>query len=202
MIMNNKWLKWLGMIVLAVALMVATGLVSWRTVAPTGQLISPLAGIVAVAMTVALGVTTGLVTALLGGGALLLLQSADVSLLINFLLLTLIMGWLIGWRIPLSRRLTHQQLIWLGIAAGIGELVLTLVLTALTGLISDGHWLAFVELNWLPTLLTALCDAVLVGPVTAVLRWLGRQILPPDHLEHQPKGPVEINLSKKKKDKK
>lgn len=199
--MKKAWPKVAGIVFLAVVLMVLVGLVSFRTVAPTGMLIAPLAGSVSTALVIALGTTAGLVTAAVGGIFLLFLQNADWVLVANFVILALFIGWLIGWRIPLNRRLTHQQLIWLGIVSGISELVLTVLLTALVGWQTGGDWLAFVRLNILPTILTALLDAVFVGPLALAFRWLARQILPvvEDGQDTDPHSPVEINLSKKDK---
>lgn len=199
--MKNEWTKVAGITILAIIVMVLVGLVSFRTVAPTGMLIAPLAGIVSTALVIALGTTAGVVAAVIGGLVLLFLQNADWVLVVNFVILALFIGWLIGWLIPLSRRLTHQQLIWLGIVTGISELVLTVLLTAFVGWRTGGNWLAFVRLDILPTVLTALLDAVLVGPLALAFRWLAKQILPPtdDRQDADPHGPVEINLSKKDK---
>lgn len=202
--MKKGWTKLAGINILAIVVMILVGLVSFRTVAPTGVLIAPVAGIISLAVTVALGTVSGVIVAVVSGILLMFLQNADWLLFLNFVILAVFVGWIIGWRIPLSRRLSHQQLIWLGILGGICELVLTILFTALMGWRTDGNWLAFVRLNLLPTILTALLDAVLIGPVALVFRWLAKQVLPPeDDGENQdPHGPVEINLSEKKKKKK
>lgn len=199
--MKKGWTKVAGITILAIIVMVLVGLVSFRTVAPTGMLIAPLAGMVSTALVIALGTVAGVVATVVGGLVLLFLQNADWTLVINFVVLALFIGWLIGWRIPLSRRLTHQQLIWLGIVTGISELILTMLLTAFVGWHTGGNWLAFIRLDILPTVLTALLDAVLVGPLALTFRWLARQILPPadDSQDTDLHGPVEINLSKKDK---
>lgn len=199
--MKKEWSKIAGLDFLALVVMILVGLISFRTVAPTGVLIAPVAGIISLAVTIALGTVSGLLVALVGGIILMFFQNADWLLVLNFVLLVVAVGWVIGWRIPLSRRLSHQQLIWLGILCGIVELLLTILLTVFVGWQTDGNWLAFVRLNLLPTILTALLDAVLVGPVALVLRWLAKQVLPPDDAgeDSQPQGSVEINLSEKKK---
>lgn len=202
----KRQLKTAGIVILAVVLMLVVGINSWRTVTPTMVLVAPLAGLVAVSITIGLGTLSGAITALVGGFGLLLLGSADWLLILNFLLLTLLIGWLVGWRIPLSRRLTHQQLIWLGIVTGIAELILELIQAALMGALTGAGWLIFVQLTLLTAVLTALLYAVLVGPLAAFWRWLGRQILPPEpqntSSEDTPRSSVEINLSHKEKHKK
>ncbi|EEW52995.1 hypothetical protein HMPREF0494_1718 [Limosilactobacillus antri DSM 16041] len=199
----KKRLRTAGIIILAVVLMLLVGINSWRTVAPTTVLIAPLAGLVAASVAVGLGTVSGVATALIGGLALLLLGSADWLLVLNYLLLVLLIGWVIGWRLPLTRRLTHQQLIWLGIVAGITEFGLNLVQVAVMGAVTGAGWLIFVRLAWLPGVLTALLFAVLVGPLAAGWRWLGRQLLPPEppsgDSADSPRGPVEIDLSHKDK---
>lgn len=187
----KKQLKTAGIIILAVVLMLLLGVNSWRISAPTAVLVAPLAGLVAVSMTIGLG--------------LLLLASADWPLVLNFLVLALLVGWLIGWRIPLGQRVTQQQLIWLGIVAGISEFILNLVQAALVGALTGAGWLIFIRLALLPGVLMALLYAVLVGPLAAFWRWLGRQVLPPEEQEgdseNSPQGSVEIDLSNKDKHK-
>lgn len=194
-------LKTAGIVVLAVVLMLLVGINSLRTITPTAVLIAPLAGLVAVSMVIGLGAVSGLATAVVGSLGLLMVQSADWPLVVNFLLLVILIGWLIGWRIPLSQRLTHQQLIWLGITAGITELVLDLVQAGLMGAITGAGGLIFIRLALLPGILTALLYAVFVGPLAALWRWLGRRLLPPQNSDSPagPQGPVEVNLSPKKK---
>ncbi len=198
----KKQLKTAGIIILAVVLMLLLGVNSWRISAPTAVLVAPLAGLVAVSMTIGLGTVSGVATALVGGLGLLLLASADWPLVLNFLVLALLVGWLIGWRIPLGQRVTQQQLIWLGIVAGISEFILNLVQAALVGALTGAGWLIFIRLALLPGVLTALLYAVLVGPLAAFWRWLGRQ---PEEQEgdseNSPQGSVEIDLSNKDKHK-
>ena len=156
-------------------------------------------------MTIGLGTVSGVATVLVGGLGLLLLASADWPLVLNFLVLVLLVGWLIGWRIPLGQRVTQQQLIWLGIVAGIGEFILNLVQVALVGALTGAGWLIFIRLALLPSVLMALLYAVLVGPLAAFWRWLGRQVLPPEEQEgdseNSSQGSVEIDLSNKDKHK-
>ncbi|WP_228063282.1 hypothetical protein [Limosilactobacillus oris] len=201
----KEQLKTAGIIILAVVLMLLLGVNSWRISAPTAVLVAPLAGLVAVSMTIGLGTVSGVATVLVGGLGLLLLASADWPLVLNFLVLVLLVGWLIGWRIPLGQRVTQQQLIWLGIVAGIGEFILNLVQVALVGALTGAGWLIFIRLALLPSVLTALLYAVLVGPLAAFWRWLGRQVLPPEEREgdseNSPQGSVEIDLSNKDKHK-
>ena len=185
--------------------MLLLGVNSWRISAPTAVLVAPLAGLVAVSMTIGLGTVSGVATALVGGLGLLLLASADWPLVLNFLVLALLVGWLIGWHIPLGQRVTQQQLIWLGIVAGISEFILNLVQVALVGALTGAGWLIFIRLALLPSVLTALLYAVLVGPLAMFWRWLGRQVLPPEEQEgdseNSPQGSVEIDLSNKDKHK-
>ena len=189
----KKQLKTAGIIILAVVLMLLLGVNSWRISAPTAVLVAPLAGLVAVSMTIGLGTVSGVATALVGGLGLLLLASADWPLVLNFLVLALLVGWLIGWRIPLGQRVTQQQLIWLGIVAGISEFILNLVQAALVGALTGAGWLIFIRLALLP------------GVLAAFWRWLGRQVLPPEEQEgdseNSPQGSVEIDLSNKDKHK-
>ena len=142
----KKQLKTAGIIILAVVLMLLLGVNSWRISAPTAALVAPLAGLVAVSMTIGLGTVSGVATALVGGLGLLLLASADWPLVLNFLVLALLVGWLIGWHIPLGQRVTQQQLIWLGIVAGISEFILNLVQVALVGALTGAGWLIFIRL--------------------------------------------------------
>lgn len=93
----KKQLKTAGIIILAVVLMLLLGVNSWRISAPTAVLVAPLAGLVAVSMTIGLGTVSGVATALVGGLGLLLLASADWPLVLNFLVLALLVGWLIGY---------------------------------------------------------------------------------------------------------
>lgn len=202
---TKKQLKTAGIIILAVVLMLLLGVNSWRISAPTAVLVAPLAGLVAVSMTIGLGTVSGVATALVGGLGLLLLASADWPLVLNFLVLVLLVGWLIGWCIPLGQRVTQQQLIWLGIVAGISEFILNLVQVALIGALTGAGWLIFIRLALLPGVLTALMYAVLVGPLAMFWRWLGRQVLPLEEQEgdseNSPQGSVEIDLSNKDKHK-
>lgn len=202
---TKKQLKTAGIIILAVVLMLLLGVNSWRISAPTAVLVAPLAGLVAVSMTIGLGTVSGVATALVGGLGLLLLASADWPLVLNFLVLVLLVGWLIGWCIPLGERVTQQQLIWLGIVAGISEFILNLVQVALIGALTGAGWLIFIRLALLPGVLTALMYAVLVGPLAMFWRWLGRQVLPLEEQEgdseNSPQGSVEIDLSNKDKHK-
>ena len=201
----KKQLKTAGIIILAVVLMLLLGVNSWRISAPTAVLVAPLAGLVAVSMTIGLGTVSGVATALVGGLGLLLLASADWPLVLNFLVLALLVGWLIGWHIPLGQRVTQQQLIWLGIVAGISEFILNLVQVALVGALTGAGRLIFIRLALLPSVLTALLYAVLVGPLAMFWRWLGPQVLPPEEQEgdseNSPQGSVEIDLSNKDKHK-
>lgn len=50
----KKQLKAAGIIILAVVLMLLLGVNSWRISAPTAVLVAPLAGLVAVSMTIGL----------------------------------------------------------------------------------------------------------------------------------------------------
>lgn len=201
--MKKHWVKVGGIIILAVVLMVIVGLVSFRTVVPTGVLIAPLGGLVAVAVTIGVGTVPGVLTVVVAGIILHFLQNADWLLVLNFLLLTLFIGWLIGWRLPRGQRVTHQQLIWLGIVSGITEFLITVCLTALFGWQTGGSWLVSVRLNLLSTVLTVLCDAVFIGPLAFIFRWLADQLLPPEEdgsNDHH--GAIEIDLSEKKKNQK
>ena len=90
--MKKHWVKVGGIIILAVVLMVIVGLVSFRTVVPTGVLIAPLGGLVAVAVTIGVGTVPGVLTVVVAGIILHFLQNADWLLVLNFLLLTLFIG--------------------------------------------------------------------------------------------------------------
>lgn len=125
-------------------------------------------------------------------------------LVLNFLVLVLLIGWLIGWRIPLGQRVTQQQLIWLGIVAGISELSRQFGSSGLVDI--DGCRLV----DFYPPGPASQCTngapvCRLVGPLAAFWRWLGRQVLPPERagrrFEKFATGSVEIDLSNKDKHK-
>lgn len=193
--MQKKWVKIAGLVVLGTVLTVLVGLISFRTVAPTGVLIAPLAGIIPVAMTVAIGTVPGALTAVAGTVVLILLGDAGWLMLINYLLVLLFVGWIIGWQLPLSQRVSHQQLIWLALVSAIAEAIVNLLIVAIIGWQSGGEWLAYIRLDLTPSILAALLYAVLVGPVAMAIRWLARQIMPDDNSHDDPEGPVEIDLS-------
>lgn len=192
-------IKRAGIDLLAVILMTVIGMFAFRTVAPSGELIAPVAGMVSVALTIALGTMDGIVISIIAGILLVFTQNADWFLVANFILMSFAIGWAVGWRVPLSRQITSTELIWLGIVAGLGELVLTQLITAGIGAMHDGNWLAFLRINLEPTILCALLDAVFIGPLVWLFRWLGRQLLPVEADNEQISGPVEIDLTNKNK---
>lgn len=197
--MKKNWLKYAGMIIIAAVLTILVGINSFRIVAPTGVLIAPLAGLIPVAVTIAIGTVSGIITAVGACFILLLLGDADWLMLANFVLITAMVGWIIGWRLPLRQKVSHQQLIWLALGAAIAEAVLNLIFVGLVGWQTGGNWLAFIRLDLVATILTALMYAVLTAPLAMVFRWLARQILPDDNHPDKPQGPVEINLSEHSK---
>ena len=197
--MKKNWLKYAGMVVIAAILTVLVGIKSFRIIAPTGVLIAPLAGLIPVAVTIAIGTVSGIITAVVACLILLPLGSADWLMLVNFVFITALIGWIIGWQLPLRQKVSHQQLIWLALVAAIAEAVVNLIFVGLVGWRTGGDWVAFIRLDLLSTILTALLYAVLTAPLAMAFRWLARQILPGDDHPDNPQGPVEIDLSEHNK---
>lgn len=174
-------LKSLSCDVLAVVLMVLVGMVSARFILPTGVFVAPWAGIVALTILVAAGIGDALSVAIVALVIMSLTGMTDWVAIVATLLTVVILAWLIGWQLG-DRAITHQQLIFFGLVAGLLQLVLIEVGLAIAGLLFDGQLataLAYARLGLSTSILTALLYAVLTPLLGVGVRWLWRHWVAP-----------------------
>lgn len=174
-------IKSLGYAALAVVLMVLVGLISARFILPTGVFVAPWAGIIALAVLLAAGVGDALGVAIVSLVIMFLTGTADLVAIVAILLTVVILAWLVGWQLR-DRTVTHQQLIFLGLIAGLLQLVLIEGCLAIAGLCFDGQGataLAYVRLGLSTSILTALLYAVLTPLLGLGARWLWRHWVAP-----------------------
>lgn len=159
---------------LAVVLMALVGLVSARFILPTGVFVAPWSGIIGLAVLLAAGIGDALGVSIVALVIMFLTGMADGVAIIAILLTVVILAWLIGWRSP-DRTITHQQLIFLGLIAGLLQLVLIEAGLAIAGLLFDGQVatsLAYIRLGLSTSVLTVLLYAVLTPLIGLAARWL------------------------------
>lgn len=160
--------------IVAVVLMVLIGVVSERLILPTGMFVAPWAGIIALGILLATDLTTALGISIIALVFMFGAGSANILVIVD-VLLTILVIWLV------TRRLypkTHQQLILVGIIAGLLQLVIIEVGLAMMGWFFDQQWetvLAFGRLGLVTSVLTALLYAVFVPLATLACRRLYRQ---------------------------
>lgn len=178
--MNNKFLKRMGLGILLAVLMVVVSLVSFRTVLPVGTYTAPLAGILMVGGLLSLGIMTTGVATVIALIVMMLLGTGNWVTFFSLLILLFILVRLINWQVALKDKLAQQQMIIIGIIAGISQLILS----ELGGLIMGWIFNHQITTGWtfmgalLPSeILTTLLYAILVPPMIMGSRWLARQLL-------------------------
>jgi hypothetical protein len=161
--------------VVAAVLMVLAGFVSVRFVLPTGIFVAPWAGIISLAVLLAAGTGWAFLTTVIALVIMFMIGTVGWVAVIDILLTVALLAWLIGWQIPRDQDVTHQQLIFLGLVAGLAQLVLIEGGLAVTGWLFDAQgataW-AFVRLGFSTSILTALLYAVLTPLLAIAARWL------------------------------
>ena len=108
---------------------------------------------------------------------------------VAILLTVIVLAWLVGWQLG-DRTVTHQQLIFLGLVAGLLQLVLIEVGLAIAGLLFDGQLataLAYARLGLSTSVLTALLYAVLTPLLGLGTRWLWRHWVAPTNSDNENK---------------
>lgn len=167
--------KSVTMAVVTVVLMVLVGFVSARFILPTGVFVAPWAGIISLAVLLAAGTGWALLTTVLALIIMFIFGTVGWATVIDILLTVALLAWLIGWQLPRDQGVTHQQLIFLGLVAGLVQLVLIEGSLAIAGWLFDGQgatvW-AFVQLGFSTSVLTALLYAVLTPLLAIAVRWL------------------------------
>ena len=174
---------------LAVVLMILVGMVSARFVLPTGIFVVPWAGIVALAVLLAAGIGEALGVVIIALVVMSLTGMTDWVATVATLLTVIILAWLIGWRLG-DRTVTHQQLIFFGLIAGLLQLVLIKAGLAIAGLLFDGQVttaLAYARLGLSTSVLTALLYAVLTPLLGLGTRWLWRHWVAPTNSDNENK---------------
>lgn len=168
--------------VMAVVLMVLVGFGSVRFVLPTGFFVAPWAGIISLAVLLSAGTGWAFLTTVIALIIMFVLGTAGWVAIIDVLLTVTPLAWLIGWQLPRDQGVTHQQLIFLGLVAGLLQLVLIEGGLAVTGWLFDGQrataW-AFVQLGFSTSILTALLYAVLTPLLAIAVRWLWQRWVTP-----------------------
>ena len=168
--------------VMAVVLMVLVGFGSVRFVLPTGIFVAPWAGIISLAVLLSAGAGWAFLTTVIALIIMFVLGTAGWVAIIDVLLTVTPLAWLIGWQLPRDQGVTHQQLIFLGLVAGLLQLVLIEGGLAVTGWLFDGQgataW-AFVQLGFSTSILTALLYAVLTPLLAIAARWLWQRWVTP-----------------------
>lgn len=168
--------------VVAVVLMVLAGFVSVRFVLPTGIFVAPWAGIISQAVLLAAGTGWAFLTTVIALIIMFMIGTVGWVAVIDILLTVALLAWLIGWQIPRDQDVTHQQLIFLGLVAGLLQLVLIEGGLAVAGWLFDAQgataW-AFVRLGFSTSILTALLYAVLTPLLAIAARWLWQRWVAP-----------------------
>lgn len=187
--------------------MIIVSLTGYRTVLPTGLAFMPLAGVIAIGLSLSLGAKWSLPTTIIAVVIMMLIGTADWVVLLDFILLLIVVGLIINWQVPLDQDLTHQQLLRLAILTGLFQFAVMIVIYGLIGLIVAGSMatsLTFVGLILPNAILTGLLYAFLGAPIALLMRWLLRQFLHVDSNHHNSgnddhqRGSVIIDLSNKK----
>lgn len=177
--MKKQSYQKLVVMVVSLVLMVLVSLVGWRVVLPSGVFTTPLAGIISLAAVLTVGTGAAVVVTVIGLVVMFLLGTADWVTCFDILVTVLVVGRVINWRIPLTEKVATQQLILLGIIAGICQVVVIELAMFAAGWLFNGQlatgW-AFVRLAFPLGILTALVYAVCLWPVGVGGRWLARKI--------------------------
>lgn len=201
--MKKERLLTVGLWLLALAIICLLAPLNLKTVLPTGTIIAPITVLVAISVIPRLGLLNGALLTVVSQLILLLFNQSDWLTLIVTTLTTLLSGWLVSWEQASSPRLTHQQLLVVGITSGLIILILLEAAYCIVGwrLTSTSAGMAEIARLALPTaLLTALCYALLIPPFGILFERLGH------HDDHQhptdddsSQGSVIIDLSEQKK---
>lgn len=174
-------LKSLAFDALAVVLMVMVSLISTRFILPTGVFVAPWAGIISLAVLLAAGIGSALGVAIAALVVMFWTGTVNAVASVSILLTVVVLAWLIGWQLG-DRTVTHQQLIFLGLLAGLLQLVFMEAGLAIMGLLFDGQAataLTYARLGLSLSVLTALLYAVLTPLLGLVARWLWRHWVAP-----------------------
>ncbi|MGN1279960.1 MAG: hypothetical protein ACI4T4_04650 [Limosilactobacillus sp.] len=159
----------------AVVLMVLVSLLSVRFILPTGAFVAPWAGIISLAVLLSAGAGWAFLITFVALIIMMMMGTAGWLAVIDILLTVALLAWLIGWQLPRDQDVSHQQLIFLGLVAGLLQLILIEGGLALVGWLFDGQnataW-AFIQLGFSTSVLTALLYAVLTPLLAIMTRWL------------------------------
>lgn len=174
-------------------------------VLPSGTIIAPVTSLLAIATIPLLGMLNSALLIVASQLILLGFSQSDWLTVVVTALATLFSGWVVRWQQATSQELRHQQMITIGISSGLIILVLLELAYLIVGWRLTGSSNGMIEIARLalPTsLLTGLCYALLVPPLSILLLHLGKKLLP-DSTNHDTSNDsviIDMANNQKKKD--
>ena len=171
---------------------------------PSGTVIAPVTSLLAIAAIPLLGMLNSALLMVVSQLILLGFNQSDWLTVVVTALATLFSGWVVRWQQATSQELRHQQMITIGISSGLIILVLLELAYLIVGWRLTGSSNGMIEIARLalPTsLLTGLCYAFLVPPISILLLRLGKKWLPSSTNHESSNDSVIIDMGKKQKKK-
>ncbi|MCI1975155.1 MAG: hypothetical protein LKJ51_04435 [Limosilactobacillus sp.] len=178
---------------------------NFRGVLPSGTIIAPITALLAITVIPLLGMLSSTLLIIASQLILLLVNQSDWLTVVVTALTALFSGWVVRWQQASSQELRHQQMLTIGICSGLIILFLLEIAYLIVGwrLTGNGGGMLEVARLALPiSLLTGLCYALLIPPLSILLMQIGKRWLPKARSNQNSKDEsVIIDLSKHEKDK-
>lgn len=178
-----------------------------RAVLPSGTIIAPITALLAIAALPVLGMLNATLLVVVAQIILLGFNQSDWLTVVVTALTTLFSGWVVRWQQANSQELRHQQMVTIGISSGLIILVLLELAYLIVGWRLTGNGNGMMEIARLafPTsLLTGLCYALLVPPISILMLFLSNKWTPNSTKHDQDNSAndsVIIDLSSKHQEK-
>ncbi|WP_251546419.1 hypothetical protein [Limosilactobacillus caecicola] len=175
----KKWSWWIGLTILAIVL----GFVQWRYPLPTGTLNVQIAGVVVLAVAVAVDLPLSYGTFILWTISMMLGNVNEWWTAVPVLFALVAVSLVLKWHSRLDLHFTHTQAINFGLIAGACQLVGMLVIVAVQAMLATGQWDDFVTILRVSVpaaLLGGLLVCLLLPPATLLVRHFTEEPQEPD----------------------
>lgn len=153
--------------VVTLLLMLILSVLQFNVTVPSGNFHIAVVALVSIALMALTDISNGLVVTVIGFTLICLFKMMNWQNLLQLFLLVVVGAVIIALGLPKHQRMTHQQIIWLGLAVGISQLVLLSIIFFIIGWTYFGNLRgAVVELQQVfpAAILNGLLDALLVPP--------------------------------------
>lgn len=177
---------------------------NFRGVLPSGTIIAPITALLAIVTIPLLGMLSSTLLIVASQLILLMVNQSDWLTVVVTTLTALFSGWVVRWQQASSQELRHQQMLTIGIGSGLIILLLLEIAYLIVGWRLTGNAVGMFEVARLAlpiSILTGLCYALLIPPLSILLMRISKRWLPKIKSSQDSQDEsVIIDLSKHKKD--